>query len=195
MGRHKTITDDALVEEARAVFLEQGIAGSTKEIARRAGVSEATLFRRFPTKRELLIAALAPGHLDPETVLKPDTAPKDPHAALAQFGSRMCDYFRTQIPRGLLLMTSGIPAEEFMSQPEHSPVFVFTLYLAGFIRDWANRGEVSAANPMAQAGLYVAAIHSLVIFELTGGHSEDHSNHALESFTAALWSGLTPRKR
>lgn len=41
------------------MFAERGLDASTAEIARRAGVGEATLFRRFPTKDDLVVAILA----------------------------------------------------------------------------------------------------------------------------------------
>jgi AcrR family transcriptional regulator len=45
----------AIMEAARAVFCEKGYAeASTAEIAARAGVVEGTLYRYFPTKRDLL---------------------------------------------------------------------------------------------------------------------------------------------
>jgi AcrR family transcriptional regulator len=46
-----------LVEAARAVFAERGLDASLDEIARRAGVGNATLYRRFP-HRCLLLAAV-----------------------------------------------------------------------------------------------------------------------------------------
>jgi len=45
-----------LLQAAREVFAEQGLEASSKEIARRAGVGIATLFRRFPTRQDLLVA-------------------------------------------------------------------------------------------------------------------------------------------
>lgn len=50
---------ERVVDAARAVFAEQGLGASTNEIARRAGVGVATLFRRFPTRDELIAAAFA----------------------------------------------------------------------------------------------------------------------------------------
>ena len=47
---------DALVNAARAVFSEQGLAAPLDEIARRAGVGNATLYRRFPTRQDLIKA-------------------------------------------------------------------------------------------------------------------------------------------
>ena len=58
MARPRTIPDERLLEAAREVFLEQGFSATTSAIARRAEVSEGTLFRRFATKEELFEAAL-----------------------------------------------------------------------------------------------------------------------------------------
>jgi AcrR family transcriptional regulator len=48
-----------LLDAAAEVFAEQGLEGSTAEIARRAGVGHGTVFRRFPTKDDLVAAIVA----------------------------------------------------------------------------------------------------------------------------------------
>jgi len=50
---------ELLLLAARQVFAEQGLEASTNEIARRAGVGVATLFRRFPTRDDLVGAVFA----------------------------------------------------------------------------------------------------------------------------------------
>lgn len=49
---------ERLLAAATEVFAEQGAGAGVAEIARRAGVGAGTLFRHFPTKHELLLAAL-----------------------------------------------------------------------------------------------------------------------------------------
>ncbi len=49
---------ERILAAAEAVFGTQGAAGSTEEVARRAGVGIATVFRHFPTKEALIEAAL-----------------------------------------------------------------------------------------------------------------------------------------
>lgn len=50
-----------IVEAAVLCFAERGYeATSTREIAQRAGVAEATIFRHFPTKKDLLLRLLRP---------------------------------------------------------------------------------------------------------------------------------------
>jgi AcrR family transcriptional regulator len=45
-----------LLDAAAEVFSEHGLDASTAEIARRAGVGQGTVFRRFPTKEHLIAA-------------------------------------------------------------------------------------------------------------------------------------------
>lgn len=48
-----------ILDAARALFAEKGLAVGMREIARRADVGPATLYRRFPTKQDLIDMAFA----------------------------------------------------------------------------------------------------------------------------------------
>ena len=48
---------DRVLEAARELFAESGLGVTMRQIARRAGVGPATLYRRFPTKQELVLEA------------------------------------------------------------------------------------------------------------------------------------------
>ncbi len=50
---------DRIVEVARELFAQRGLAVPMASIARRAGIGTATLYRRFPTKDELVTAVFA----------------------------------------------------------------------------------------------------------------------------------------
>jgi AcrR family transcriptional regulator len=50
---------EAIVEAARAVFAEQGLDAPLDDIAKRAGTGNATLYRRFPTRADLIAAVFA----------------------------------------------------------------------------------------------------------------------------------------
>jgi AcrR family transcriptional regulator len=50
---------DRILEAARALFSEHGLEVSMREVARRAAVGPATLYRRFPTKQALIDDAFA----------------------------------------------------------------------------------------------------------------------------------------
>lgn len=48
--------EDALLEAAKAIFSESGVDAPAREIAARAGVGVGTLYRRFPSRADLVIA-------------------------------------------------------------------------------------------------------------------------------------------
>jgi AcrR family transcriptional regulator len=48
--------EEALIEAAAAVFLEAGVEAPIRDIAAKAGVGTATIYRHFPTRADLIIA-------------------------------------------------------------------------------------------------------------------------------------------
>jgi AcrR family transcriptional regulator len=50
---------ERLLATAREVFSERGVDAPLDDIARRAGIGNATMYRHFPTRRELIIAVYA----------------------------------------------------------------------------------------------------------------------------------------
>lgn len=58
MGRPPTVDDRRILEVAREVFLKKGVNASTTEVARKAGVSQASIFKHFQTKQRLFLAAM-----------------------------------------------------------------------------------------------------------------------------------------
>ena len=48
--------EDELLEAAKAIFAESGVDAPAREIASRAGVGVGTLYRRFPSRADLVIA-------------------------------------------------------------------------------------------------------------------------------------------
>jgi AcrR family transcriptional regulator len=55
-GRPLSLSDNALLDVARDVFLERGLDATTSEIAKRARISESVIFYRYKTKEALFTA-------------------------------------------------------------------------------------------------------------------------------------------
>lgn len=72
---------ERILTAAEEVFGTHGDTGSTEEVARRAGVGIATVFRHFPTKEELIAAALL-RHFDQLTE-RADALARDADQAVA----------------------------------------------------------------------------------------------------------------
>jgi AcrR family transcriptional regulator len=67
-----TIADEAILEAAVELFAERGFEGlSVEDVAARAGVSKATIYRRYPSKVDLVVAAAS--CLATDDVAFPDT--------------------------------------------------------------------------------------------------------------------------
>jgi AcrR family transcriptional regulator len=75
----------AIVEAARAVFAEQGLDAPLDEIARRAGTGNATLYRRFPTRGDLIAAVFAERMVEQLDAVEAGLADPDPWAGFASY--------------------------------------------------------------------------------------------------------------
>jgi AcrR family transcriptional regulator len=91
---------ERIVAAAVEVFAERGLDASTAEIAQRAGVGEATLFRRFPSK-DALIQAIVETQMEAVIEIATDclTDP-DPGQGLERFLTEMVEH--TVADRGVL---------------------------------------------------------------------------------------------
>jgi AcrR family transcriptional regulator len=67
------------------VFAERGLDASTAEVAQRAGVGEATLFRRFPHKEDLVDAILEAKMSESVDLIAECAADPDPGRGLRRF--------------------------------------------------------------------------------------------------------------
>src|SRR4051795_3201202 len=76
---------EAIVEAARAVFAEQGLEAPLDEIARRAGTGNATLYRRFPTRGDLIAAVFAERMAEHVVAVQAGLADPDPWAGFASY--------------------------------------------------------------------------------------------------------------
>ena len=76
---------------AREVFAEHGLDASTNEIARRAGVGVATLFRRFPNRDDLVAAAFAEKMHAYSDAIDTALADPDPWRGFCGYVERICE--------------------------------------------------------------------------------------------------------
>ncbi|HEY0167397.1 MAG TPA: helix-turn-helix domain-containing protein [Jatrophihabitans sp.] len=75
----------ALIEAARAVFAEHGLDAPLDEVARRAGTGNATLYRRFPTRSDLIAAVFAERMAEHVEAVEAGLADDDPWSGFASY--------------------------------------------------------------------------------------------------------------
>jgi AcrR family transcriptional regulator len=80
---------ERIVTAAAEVFAESGLDASTAEIAERAGVGEATLFRRFPTKWDLVDAVLEQKMQDSIELMNEYAADPEPACGIERLFTEM----------------------------------------------------------------------------------------------------------
>ncbi len=86
---------DALLAAAREAFAEHGADASLEDIARRAGVGIGTLYRNFPTRRELFESVYA-GEVDELCRVAEEVGGLEPWEALTAWLERFAGYMVTK---------------------------------------------------------------------------------------------------
>jgi AcrR family transcriptional regulator len=195
MGRPAIIDKEAVLRAARQVFIQNGAFGSTKDIAQLAGVSEALLFKRYPTKAALFVAAMAPPNVDPAAILRAAESVKDPHAAFIALGESVLAYFREAVPIMSQLVRN--PLIGFDALQKHfgkNPAVLLTGAARSFFQAQCKQGLMSG-DPHSAAALLVTCLHSIAQFELMGLHGGVVSKRDVRSLLDTLWTGVAPRPR
>jgi AcrR family transcriptional regulator len=194
MGRRKRVADEDLLAVAREVFVEKGIAVSTREIARRAGISEAVIYQRHPTKAHLFFAAMVPPALNVEDLLAAPAHDRSVVEQLEGIALGMMRYFREVVPILLQLVTHpAFDVEQFAQRHPDSPFGRLHLGLLQYLESQRERGR-SVAEPVGPAALTLfAALHSLAFLERLGVHGGPFDDAVIRAMVRALWTGLAPR--
>ena len=89
--------EQALLEAAAAVFVDAGVEAPIREIAARAGVGTATIYRHFPTRADLIVAVYR-HQVDSLAEAGPGLLASEPtpHAALARWIDLFVDFLVTK---------------------------------------------------------------------------------------------------
>jgi AcrR family transcriptional regulator len=82
---------DRILDAARTAFASHGLTVSMREIARRAGVGPATLYRRFPTKELLVTEAFADEMRACHAIVDGGLAHPDPWHGFCLVIEKICD--------------------------------------------------------------------------------------------------------
>jgi AcrR family transcriptional regulator len=81
---------ERLLAAAREVFAEQGLQAPMTDVARRAGVGVATLFRRFPTRDDLIVATFAAKMTAYADAIDDALQDPDPWHGFCRYVERVC---------------------------------------------------------------------------------------------------------
>lgn len=129
---------DHILDVAREVFATEGLNAPMREVARRAGVGPATLYRHFPTKEALATEAFSDQMQACDAILAEGLADADPWRAFRMMIEKICEVHARD--RGFTTaFTANFPhAIDFAAHRERSLVSIAELArrakLAGALR-------------------------------------------------------------
>jgi AcrR family transcriptional regulator len=193
MGRRKTITDAALLDVARQVFVEEGFGASTKEIARRAGVSEGVLYQRFASKDELFFAAMIPPAVDVNRIFRKSRLKG--RALVEKLTLAMLEYNRATLPVLLpLMLHPRFQFEEFARRHPDSPLFLLRRELVNVVLREREAGRIGRIDPGGAALLIWSTALAVAFFERLGAHHGKFHPTVIRATVRCLWDGLKPQQ-
>jgi AcrR family transcriptional regulator len=106
----------ALLAAAREIFSEHGLDASLDEIARRAGVGNATLYRRFPTRQDLIAAVFADRKATQVEMAERALRDPDPWAGFVGYVTALAELQATNRGLGELLVRLNFDGDERLAQ-------------------------------------------------------------------------------
>lgn len=196
MGRPRTVSNDAILQAARDVFIEQGSSASTSTIAERVGLSQAALFKRFGTKNDLMMAALAPPEVPPFVPLleagpSGEQPVRDELVAIAAVAAR---FFRDMVPCLMVLRTSEMTPDKMFEHFDVPPPIRAQAALAGYFTRAMDAGLMRRADPIGLTFSFLGAFYmrAFLTHLIRQPLSDEDLDAYAESIVDTLWRGLAP---
>jgi AcrR family transcriptional regulator len=193
MGRHKTISDDDVLDVARQVFRERGHSATTREVAEAAGISEAVLYQRFGSKDDLFFAAMHPRGPDIDELLGPKDPPDDALAYVRAAVVRVGKHFAEVIPVALRIMTHPSFDHGALARAQPTNAAILKEGLTQRLASLARRKRIATGTEAAAARLLVSLAHDWALGSVLSPGSQSNRERALREMVDIVWEGMRPR--
>ena len=167
MARRTSITDEQILEAARECFEELGLSATTAQIAKRAGVSEGSIFRRFPTKVTLFHSAMAMRDPDWFALVDELECTGALTENLNQIASSMLDHLESIIRRFSMVMALGPNEREHEWKGNEIPIRVIGR-MSRFFEAERRAGRIRGTDPELLARMLLGSLHHYAFAELHG---------------------------
>jgi AcrR family transcriptional regulator len=182
-----------LIAAAASLFAEKGFNGTTtKEIAKAAGVSEALVFKYFPTKRTLYAAILAEKVTVNELLEAVESAAekRDDHRVFTMIASYR---IRPGVDSTLLrlLLFSALEGHELSEMFFGKHHKVFYDHLAAYIRTRIDDGAFRPVDPLLAARAFIGmVVHHRLLHEIFGVPMHQSHEDTVATYVDLFLTGL-----
>ncbi len=199
MGRPVVIDDEQLLLAAREVFLAKGVSATTAEVAERAGISQASIFKRYKTKQALFLAAMQAerdaGRLF--ELLEKRIEDVGVHQALVDVGVKMLDLAMRVLPLMVMSWSNrgefGLPTSTSTWRGPRKEAEQFATLLEREMR----AGRLRRQDPWIVVRMFMGALQSYTLIQVMfkqplGRHYEPEEY--VRSVVDVLWNSIAPAR-
>jgi len=170
MARTKKISNEQILVAARKMFDAHGFSATTSQIAEAAGISEGSIFRRWSSKDDLLIAAL--GVQRPPWVDGLEALSEDEERPVAEqlewLGLQMLDFFREHIPKMTAVLACGMAMRQKFMRSDNAPPVVGVRAVTEYFANLRKQGRIRFTDPEVAARMFVAAMVHYAMADIGG---------------------------
>jgi len=197
VARTKTIPDTEVLEEARRCFLAHGPGVSTEVIAEALEISQPAIFKRFGTKKALMLAALLPPAV-PAWVHALEDGPDDRPIVeqLREVIRQAAAFFAEVVPAMMVIRASGISQEELLASFKEAPPVVAKRTLIAWLHRSVERGLIRPVDSEAAATMILGALQFRAFMVQITGSTPSGSSHEeyVDHLADLLVHGLAPEE-
>jgi len=190
-------TRDKILEAAIGLFAEKGFNGTTtKEIAEKAGVNEALIFRYFSTKRDLYGAIIEKKiQEDPKIELPLETfkETKDDSLIFRSLGIRMFECVEKDPSFLRLLHFSALEGHELSDMFFDTYVQHLRTVLSDYIEERISDGAFKNINPFLAARAFMGMLTNYIIVQELFGEKKKKrikKEDVVETFVKIFLEGI-----
>ncbi|MGE5444605.1 MAG: TetR/AcrR family transcriptional regulator [Ignavibacteriales bacterium] len=190
-------TRDKILESSVKLFAEKGFSGTTtKEIAGKAGVNEALVFRYFSTKRDLyhaIIERKIKEEPEAESLLKPFRETRDDWLFLKSIAIRTLEWIEKDPSFIRLLYFSAFEGDELSEIFFESYVQHQRMLLSDYIEQRISEGAFKNVNPLLAIRAFTGMVANYAIEEKVFGKKksgEVEYGEVVETFIKIFLDGI-----
>lgn len=196
MARRPTITNEQILQAAREIFLAQGFDASTVDIAKMAGVSEGSIFKRFATKEELFFAAMGIPERPAWTIqLESLPGQGDLKENLMALALQIIDFFQEVVPQLMMLRSRGHAPPPIRNMQESPPAKSIKALTVFFDRE-LKLGRLRLCDPEIAARMFLGSLMNYVFLAEVGGNTTTSMTAPtyVRGLIEIFWQGIAPHE-
>lgn len=199
--RPKKVSDEEILQAVRRCLIDHGGSVSTQFIADSLGVSQATLFKRFGSKSNLLQTAIllpskASKARDMMMMLQEGPTDEPVRVQIERLLLRFLRFFDEILPSFASLHAAGLTFDDPL--PDSAPPVMARKFLTEWIEQLQQSGRIrNGAHPESIALTLIGSIQhrSLRIHLLRDTTLKQTEEEYVSSIVEVLWQGLSPAQQ